>query len=355
MAGGKKHLKRVGCLFDAVTSYENLLSSFHLAKRGCGNSLAVCRFFYHLEPELLRLQQELRAGTYQPGVYHSFTIHDPKERVIAVAPFRDRVVHHAIVRVLTLIYERVFIYDSYATRSGKGTHAAIRRAQQFLRRWPYYLKADITQYFPSVDHNILLNILKRKLKDRKLFDLLGKIIRNTPTEGKGLPIGNLTSQFLANVYLDPFDHELKDHWGIKGYLRYMDDFVLFSHSKRELLDLRIPIEQFLWEHLALRLKDKATFLNRSAHGLSFLGMRIFPQFLRVKPENRRRSLKRMTRTIDAWKRGELDEERMQQSLVSIVGHLRYFCPNVHIPLGAQASLPALSGIRDSAATTTVYS
>ncbi|MCP4397109.1 MAG: RNA-directed DNA polymerase, partial [bacterium] len=160
--------------------------------------------------------------------------------------------------------------------------------------------------------------------------LLERIVRNASETGKGLPIGNLTSQFLANVYLDPFDHEIKEQLGIKGYIRYMDDMVFFGHSKQELLDLRRHIGQFLSERLALDLKEKATFLNRSSHGLSFLGMRIFPRLIRVKPENRRRSLKRMAKRIEQWKRGQLDEERMQQSLASITGHLRYFCPKMRI-------------------------
>lgn len=336
-------MQRIGNLFERMTSYENLSISFRLARRGCGNTEAVCRFFFHLERELLRLQEELRDGNYHPGGYHFFTIYDPKERVIAVAPFRDRVVHHAIVRVLTPVYEPVFIYDSYATRPGKGTHAAILRAQTFLRRWRFYLKTDVNKYFDSVDHNILLSFLRRKLKDRRLLDLLERIIRSVsipvpevrtgcprPISGqdarapKGLPIGNLTSQFLANVYLDPLDHIIKDQWGLKGYVRYMDDLVLFENSKHILLDLRPRLDELLEKRFALRLKPKATFLNKASHGLSFLGMRIFKQIIRVKPENRRRSLKRMQRKIQDWEAGRLDEERMQQSLVSIIGHLRYF-------------------------------
>jgi RNA-directed DNA polymerase len=323
-------VQRIGHLFEQVTSYENLYTAFRLARRGCGNTPQVCRFFFHLERELLRLQDELQSSSYRPGVYHYFTIQDPKERVIAVAPVRDRVVHHAIVRVLTPIYERVFIFDSYATRPGKGTHAAIRRAQSFLRRWQFYLKTDIAKYFDSVDHDILLTLLRCKLKDRLLLELLERIIRNTPVPGKGLPIGNLTSQFLANVYLDPLDHELKDVLGLRGYIRYMDDLVLFSDSKPELRRLRPTLEAFLSDRLSLRLKPAATFLSRASHGLSFLGMRIFPQIIRVKPENKRRSLRRLRQMLAAWRRGESAEERMQQRLVSLTGHLRYFCPSMRL-------------------------
>ncbi len=323
-------MKRIGNLFEQVTSFQHLYHSFRLAKRGCGNTPAVCRFFFELEPELFRLQEELQNGTYQPGTYHYFTIYDPKVREIAVAPFRDRVVHHAVVGVLTPIYERVFIYDSYATRAGKGHHAAIRRAQSFLRKGRFYLKTDVAKYFESVDHDVLLDILNRKIKDRQLLALLERIICNSSTPGKGLPIGNLTSQFLANVYLDPLDHFIKETLRVKKYLRYMDDMVAFENEKQVLRQHRTDVEQFLDARLKLRIKENATFLNKSSQGLSFLGMRIFPKFIRVKRENRRRSLRKLKHIMKAWKRGDIDEYTMQQSMTSIIGHLRYFCPNMRI-------------------------
>jgi len=329
-------LKRYGYLLEQITAFENLWQAFRLAKRGCGATPAVCRFAFYLEPELLRLQAELQHGTYQPGRHRYFTIHDPKRRTIAVAPFRDRVVHHAIVRALTPIYERVFIFDSYATRPGKGTHAAIRRAQTFLRRHAWYWKTDIDQYFDSVDHAVLLDLLERKMKDRAVLALLARIIRNTPVSGKGLPIGNLTSQFLANVYLDPLDHAIKERLRVPGYVRYMDDLVLFAPSRRALLTWGGDIAEFVQARLHLRLKAHATLLNRAAHGLSFLGMRIFPNVIRMKPVNRRRSLKRLARREAEWAAGELDDATLQQSVVSLIGHLRYFQPTMRIPGGTDA-------------------
>lgn len=323
-------MKRVGNLFEKVISFENLLIALRRAMKGCGRTQATCRFFFNLENQLLKLQEQLECGTYSPGAYRYFTIYDPKERVIAVAPFRDRVVHHAVVNVLTPIYEEVFIYDSYATRPKKGTHAAIERAQKFLRRWPWYLKADIEKYFYCVNHDILLEILSRKIKDDKLLKLLERIVRNTPPPGKGLPIGNLTSQFMANVYLDPLDHEIKDGLGLRGYIRYMDDFVICLDDRKELEDLLPRTEAFLMERLDLRLKPDATRLNKSTHGLSFLGMRIFPGIIRVRSKNRQRSLRRLRRKVRAWKAGYIEEEKMVQSLTSIAGHLRYFSKNMPI-------------------------
>ena len=277
--------------------------------------------FFHLEPELLRLQVELQSGRYQPGVHRTFMISDPKPRRIAKAPFRDRVVHHAVVQVLQPLYESCFLFDSYATRPGKGTHAAIRRAQLFVRRWPWYLKMDVEHYFESVDHDMMLDLLQRKLKDRRLLALLERIIRNSDPPGRGLPIGNLTSQFLANVYLDPFDHYVKETLRAPGYLRYMDDFVLFSSDRQQLRDLCPLLAAYLAERLNLRLKDKATWLNRSNHGLSFLGRRIFPHYVRLRPANRRRSLKRMQAKLTAWAAGEVSDSHLERSLTSTHGHL----------------------------------
>ena len=325
-------MKRVGNLLNEIASFDNLMTAFRLAWKGSGKTAESCQYSFNLESETLRLRSDLLKGAYRPEKHHHFTIYDPKERIIAVAPFRDRVVHHAIVRILTPIYEPIFIYDSYATRPGKGTHAAIKRTQRFVRRWPWYLKMDVERYFYRVDHDVLMAFLTRKIKDRELISLLERIVRNTPTPGKGLPIGNLTSQFWANVYLDPLDHEIKDALGVKGYIRYMDDLVLFGRSKTELMNMKIIVEDYLNHHLKLHLKPEATCLNRSSHGLSFLGMRVFPSFIRVHPANRRRSLKRMTMAVKRWQLGEITEEKMSQSVASYVGHLRYFCPNMNIAL-----------------------
>jgi hypothetical protein len=202
------------------------------------------------------------------------------------------------------VYEKVFIHDSYATRTGKGTHAAVRRAQKFLRLHCWYLKTDIDKFFDSVDHEVLLAVLKRKLKDKRLLRLLARIVRNTRTPGKGLPIGNLTSQFLANVYLDPLDHFLKDQMGAKA-----------------------EIERFLARRLLLFLKPEATLIQRSKHGLGFLGMRIYPAFMRLIPANRKRSLKRMQRIMAAYENGEIEASCMVQRMGSTLAHLRHFCPN----------------------------
>lgn len=330
--GERTSLKRTSDLFEKVISWENLHSAFRLAMRGCGRTHASCRFFCNLEREIIYLQKELTVGRYRPSAYRQFTVSDPKVRIISVAPFRDRVVHHAIVRVLDPVFDKIFIFDSYATRKNKGTHKAIYRAAEFTKKWPWYLKADVRKYFDSVSHDILLKIVSRKIKDQRLTNLLGLIVRNVPDQ-KGLPIGNLTSQFLANVYLDAFDHEMKDRLGIKGYVRYMDDFVIFGNSSSELAGIKQNAGSFLENELELKLKAGATYINKSSHGLSFLGMRIFPRIIRVMPASRRRCLKKLAEAEKKWLDGKIADECLVQTSASIIGHLRYFCPDARIIYG----------------------
>ncbi|MCB9291557.1 MAG: group II intron reverse transcriptase domain-containing protein [Lewinellaceae bacterium] len=270
-------MKRYGQLFENFTAFPNLLLAYQKARRGAVGKPEAQAFAFHLEGELFQLQDELMNGSYQPRPYRYFQIYDPKERTISVAAFRDRVVHHALINILEPIYERCFIFDSYATRKGKGTHKAIRRAQQFLRRTGWFWKSDIDKYFDSIRQDMLRDLLERKVKDKRLLEIAGRIVCNGGAEGVGLPIGNLTSQFFANVYLNGFDHFVKEDLGVKYYLRYMDDFALFSPDKTQLKSWRGPVRKYLNDNLGLQLKASASFLNSAPNGLTFLGRRIFPK------------------------------------------------------------------------------
>ena len=284
-------MQRVGKLKESFLSFENLYAAYKKAYRGTKNYQAYA-FAFDADRELLKLKQELTDGTYEPGNYNYFTIKEPKERIIAVSPFRDRVVHHALVNVIEPIYEKRFIFDSYATRKEKGTHKAIARAQYFLRKNGRYLKMDVRKYFDSIDHSVLNVILQRKIKDPYILDLCGKIIAKGGSGIKGLPIGNLTSQFFANVYLDVFDHYIKDDLKVKGYVRYMDDFCIFDPNKETLKEQRDKIKIYLSEKLRLEVKESATLINGKLHGLPFLGVRIFPGIIRLITENFNRSYKK---------------------------------------------------------------
>ena len=317
-------MRRIGGLFDGVVSYSNLYRAYRKALLGARKNEEQARFYYNLESELVTLRRELVDETYIPGPYRYFMIHDPKEREIAIAPFRDRVVHHAIVNVLEPIYERRFIYDSYATRKGKGTLAAIKRAQSFLRESRYYIKLDISKYFASIDRNTLLEILKRKLKDARLLELITRIVWNPPDEGRGLPIGNMTSQFFANVYLDPFDHFVKETLKQRHYIRYMDDFVVFTDDRESIPGLLAQMKVYLNDKLGLKVKENGVVINTPMHGLGFLGVRIFPSTVRIHRKNLTRCLRKIKLREREYSKGQIDEERLVRSVGSIVAHMSQF-------------------------------
>jgi RNA-directed DNA polymerase len=196
-------VKRHAGLFEKVLRFDNLLGAARRAARGKRDRPAVARFEFHLERELLTLQTELAEGTYRPGAFFTFEIRDPKRRSICAAPFCDRVVHHAVCGVLEPLFDRRLIFDTCACRPGKGTHAAIARAQHFARRYRYFLKCDVRRFFASVDHNLLRALLQRMFKDAPLLDLLGRILAHNPPgaePGRGLPIGNLTSQHFGSLF-----------------------------------------------------------------------------------------------------------------------------------------------------------
>ena len=318
-------MQRIGNLFPAFCSFQNLLLAWRKTRRGSGRTLDAALFFQDLEKELLALRAALASGDWQPQPFRFFDIFDPKHRTIAVSHFRDRVVHHALVNVLEPIFEKTFIADSFATRHGKGVHAAVFRAQHFLGSHAFFLKTDVEKFFDSVSHDHLLNILARKIKDRRLLRVCEQIIRHGQVGGpSGLPIGNRTSQFFANVYLDPLDHFLKDRCGVHGYVRYMDDFVLFENDRKRLLMLQTATEDFLGDKLQLRLKPTATFLNRPQNGLPFLGRRIFPGIIRLRTENLRRITRRIELREQALLSGDLDEAAFLHSMNSYWAMLSFY-------------------------------
>lgn len=297
-------------------------------------------FFDQLDSNIESLHLELKNSTYQPGGYRTFKIYDPKERMISAAPFRDRVVHHALCNIIEPIFDRTLIADTYANRKGKGTHAGIHRCQYFLRRYPYVLKADIKKYFPSIDHQILKAQIRRKIKCKKTLWLIDLIIDGSNSQEpvaeffpgddlfsmadrrRGLPMGNLTSQFFANVYLSPLDHYLKAFLQIKGYVRYVDDFVVFHEDKQVLHDIRNQIEQFLGEQLRLRLHPRKTVVFPTRTGVPFLGQHIFHTHRRLKRENLQRFRKRFKNRVSAYYEGLLTSATFEQQLNSWCGHAR---------------------------------
>ena len=296
------------------------------------------RFEAEFEMEIMRLHEALKSHSYVPGPYRAFKVYDPKERLISAAPFRDRVIHHALCRVIEPIFERSLIFDTYANRKTKGVHAAIRRCQRYSRQFQFVLKGDIRKYFPSIDHEILKNLIRKKIKCEPTLQLIDLIIDNsnqqedrsiyfpgddlfTPFQSKkGIPMGNLTSQFFANLYLSPFDHFIKQELGIKGYIRYVDDFVLFHDQKSHLHEARGRIVRFLGEQLRLQVHSGKTQVSPANCGITFLGQRIWSTHRRLRRENVVRMKRRIKKNYYAYREGEMHRDNFELRLNSWLGH-----------------------------------
>jgi hypothetical protein len=251
-------------------------------------------------------------------------VHDPKERYICSVDFKDRVVHHAICRTLEPLFEKWFIHDSYACRKDKGTHSAVSKVQNWPVTAGYFLKADVRKFFESVDHGVLKNLLAGKIKDRRLLNLTGLIIdKPVPgyMPGKGLAIGNLTSQWFANFYLDPLDHYLKDKLGVKHYIRYMDDFAALSDDKAMLHEVKLRAGEFLEHELKLELKESACFVAPVNEGIPFLGFRIFPGVVRLKRSGALRFMRKFRRKERLYNKGSISEKDLVRSAESLTGHV----------------------------------
>lgn len=326
-------------LFAQLCRFDNLLSAWRKASRGKRGNPAVAAFEFALEDNLIALQEELRSRSYRPGAYHSFYIKDPKRRLISAAPFRDRVVHHALCNVTEPLFERSFIYDSYANRTGKGNHRALARAQQFARRYRYVLPCDVRQFFPSIDHALLRGILARKLRDERLLWLVDRILESgrgvldneydmvwfpgddllAADRPRGLPIGNLTSQFWANCYLNGFDHFVKRQLCCPGYVRYVDDMLFFADDKATLWRLKAKVLERL-ASLRLAGHESRCQLRPVGEGIPFLGFVVAPRTLRLKRRNAVNFSRRHRQRLREMARGGLAPERVTAGVQGWVAH-----------------------------------
>ncbi|HDQ71361.1 MAG TPA: RNA-dependent DNA polymerase [Chloroflexi bacterium] len=332
-------------MYASLCSWDNLYLAYRNASRGKRGKEPAARFEYRLEDNLIQLQRELETQTYQPGDYYSFYIHEPKRRLISAAPFRDRVVHHVLCNVIEPRFERSFVCDSYANRVGKGTHRALDRCQQFARRFRYVLQCDVRKFFPSLDHTIMRRILARKIGDANVLWLIDQILgsgRGVLSEEytmvyfpgddlwvamrlRGLPIGNLTSQFWANCYLNPFDHfvkrELRCCKQRGGYLRFVDDFLLFADDKSLLWDWR--------EALVERLATLRLTIHNGAHprpvteGIPFLGFVVYADRRRLKRRKGIHFRRRFEDLVHRYERGEIPLEEITASAQGWANHARY--------------------------------
>ncbi len=313
--GGGRYLR---CSYQEIIAPENLLSAWKEFRRGKNRAKDVQIFERDLVDNIFALNEELKDKTYQHGGYYRFRISDPKPRVIHKASVKDRLVHHAIHRVLYSLFDKRFIYDSYSCRVGKGTHKAMNRFKQLAHklsqnntRTVWVLKCDIKKFFDSINHGVLFNILSSRIEDKDVLSLLFNVIQSFSIsrpiidkpaglsmigeKGRGLPLGNLTSQLLANVYMNEFDQLVKYSLKQRYYIRYADDFVFLSNNQQELVDVISRIERILNQRLRLQLHPNKLFLNTMASGVDFLGWVHFPTYRVVRTVTKRRMMKTIKR------------------------------------------------------------
>lgn len=333
-------MKRYGNLWQKIVDFGNLLSAAKLAQQGKRFRPNVLVFNYNLERELFKLKEELESKTYRPGHYKTFEIVEPKRRMISAAPYRDRVVHHALCNIVVPIFEHTFIYNSYANRIGFGTHRALRKFTGFARSSSYVLQCDIKKYFPSIDHEILKLLVRNKIKCADTLWLIDTVIDNSnPQQSvveyfpgddllsplsrrRGLPIGNLSSQFFASVYLNGFDHFVLEQLKISKYVRYVDDFALFSDDRLLLQDARLAVEEYLVK-LRVKIHPIKSQLFETKQGATFVGFRVFPDTIRVRQESWRRGRRRLRRLQREYANGEIELVQFARSLQSWVAHLQH--------------------------------
>lgn len=316
-------MKRAGNLYERIAEPENLRLAFLKSIRGKRGKQDVIAYTSNLDANLRELREQLLAEQIDVGHYHFFTVHDPKERVICAASFPERVLHHAIMNICEPVLERYAVHDSYACRTGKGMHAAVRRAQTFSRRFSWYLKLDIRQYFASIDHAVVMRLLERRIKDRAVLRLIQCVLDTYHVEpGRGLPIGNLLSQHLANFYLGHLDHWVKETLRVRGYVRYMDDFVLWADDKAVLKAHLEAVRGFLESDLRLQLKDNVQ-INRCARGLPFLGYRVFPNRLTLGQRARRRFAHKLRAYEKEWLAGEWTEAELARHMEAMLSYVRF--------------------------------
>lgn len=335
-------MKRAGGLWPRITTFDNLYEAARRARRGKRFRDDVLTFHHEVERRLFTLREDLESRRYAPGPYRTFVIYEPKRRLISAAPYRDRVVHHALCNVIGPIFDKRLLDSCYANREGRGTRAALDHFRWCVqrRRYRYCLRADVVKYFPSIDHQILKETVRRTIKCANTLWLMDGIIDNanpqepvehyfegdgllTPCERRiGLPIGNLTSQLWANVYLSSLDHAVAGRYGGKRYLRYVDDIALFSDDRAELEEARGFIEERLRES-RLKLHPVKSQTTEVRHGVNFLGFRFFPDRVRLRSENLRRARRRLRSLKEAYQEGLLTVEEVGNSVRSWIAHAAY--------------------------------
>lgn len=324
----------MGLLFEKFVSIDHLFQSWEEFKRGKRKRKDVQYFGRHLEDNIFQIQQELSSLQYLHAQYDQFYVTDPKQRRISKATVKDRIVHQALYAVLNDILDKKFIFHSLSCRIGKGTHVGIVQLRRMLRkvsangtRSCYALKMDIRRFFDTVDHQILKNLLRRNIGDEKILTITERIIDGFKIEGStagiGIPLGNVTSQLFANLYLHELDRFIKHGLKEKSYLRYCDDFILAANSKSHLEGLIDPIQTFLSENLRLKLHPGKMIIKKLTQGIDFVGYVLFPRHTLVRAKTKKRMKKRLKEAFELYMMGKIEAQSMDQRLQSYLGILSH--------------------------------
>lgn len=329
-------------MFNQITHWDNLLLASRKAAKGKRGKRPAAQFEYEAADHLITLQRELLDGSYRPGPYTHFTIHEPKRRKISAAQFRDRVVHHALCNAIEPIFDARFIPHSYANRVGKGTHAALDTQQSFARCYRYCLRLDIVKHFPSLDHVVLRGEIAKVIHDEATLGLVDVILTSgkdilrdeyemvyfsgddlfAVNRDRGLPIGNLTSQFWSNVYMNALDQYVTRDLNCQAYCRYVDDLAIFSNSKRELWRWRDAIIARL-ARLRLTCHASEAQVTPCTNGIPWLGFVVYPDHRKLKRRNAVNFTRRFERNIDLFGRGEITFAELDASVKGWVNFVRY--------------------------------
>lgn len=323
--------KTVNNLYQKIVSWDNLFAAYKEAKKGKRYKRQALSFSERLEENLIQIQNELIWKMWRPSGHREFIVKEPKPRSISAPYFYDRVVHHALVRVIEPYFERRFFHRSCACRTGKGTSFVLAEVKRMVRKlsrdeykYHHVLKADIKSYFPSISHDVLKRQYRRTIRCKDTLWLMDTIVDNLGDTKRGLPIGYLTSQLFANVYLDPLDHFITSGLGIGQYIRYMDDFLVFGNTREELKEAARDIEAFLNDQLLLQLNPKTSIIPIS-HGVDYCGYRVF----RKKILPRKRNIKRAKRRLKSLaiklnqKGREYGIAKYKATLMSFLGYMKH--------------------------------
>ena len=322
-------MKRVGYLMEQIASLDNLYLAYHKACRGKQRKQEVLRYAAHFDENMQAMRQELLDGTAAVGDYRYFTIHDPKERVICAAPFRERILQHAVMNVCHPYFDKKLIDTTYATRKGKGVYAAIDKATEAMSRYEYTVKLDYRKYYDSIRHDILKQKLRRMFKDAALLTLFDRLIDSySVTEGRGLPIGNLTSQYFANLYLSDLDHRVKEQWHAAVYVRYMDD-ILMAGSDRDALQRCVAnMTDYSANELGLTLKPP--IYRKAKDGQVFLGYRILPRHYRLSGRSKRRYRSKLLAYGRLLEKGKWDETQYEEHILPLLSFAQHAASRVFL-------------------------